>query len=124
MNKPPTSTGRLRRLNRRQRKKLRLGEFQELVFEVRLSFKEPLDGAAFEPFLDAFIDFIEMRRLAVGGLGGRLPLTETDGMISAWERGSPVDGDRQAVLAWLQARPEVAQAEVGEFVDGWYGWDM
>lgn len=124
MKKHLTSTGRLHHLNRRQRKKLRLGEFQELIFEVRMAFKAPLDDANYEPFLDAFIDFIEMRRLAVGGLGGRLPLSETDGMISAWERGSPSDEDRQAVLAWLQARSEVAQAEVGEFVDGWYGWDM
>ena len=123
MNKNPLSAGRLRRLNRRQRKKLRLGEFQELVFEIRVHFHQPLDDAAYDSFLDAFIDFIESRKLAVGGLGGRLPLAETDGIISAWGRGSPAEEDRQAVLAWLHERPEAALAEVGEFVDGWYGWD-
>jgi hypothetical protein len=123
MLKPPLSAGRLCRLNRRQRKKLRLGEFQELVFEIRVRFHQPLDEAAYDPFLDAFIEFIESCQLAVGGLGGRLPLAETDGIISAWGRGSPVEEDRQAILAWLHERPEVAFAEVGEFVDGWYGWD-
>jgi len=123
MNKNPMSSGRLRRLNRRQRKKLRLGEFQELVFEIRVRFHQPLDDTAYDPFLDAFIEFIESRQLAIGGLGGRLPLAETDGIISAWSRDSPSEEDRQAVLAWLHERPEVALAEVGEFVDGWYGWN-
>ena len=123
MKKQPTSAGRLHRLNRRQRKKLRLGEFQELIFEVRIVFREPLGGVVYDPFLDAFIDLIEARHLIVGGMGGRLPLTETDGMVSARRRGSPSEDDRQAVLAWIRARSEVARAEVGEFVDGWHGWD-
>lgn len=117
------SARKLKRLNRRQRKKLRVGEFQELVFEVRMAFRQPLDEPAYDDLLDAFIDLIESRRLAVGGLGGRLPLVETDGIVSAWGRGSPTGEDRQAVLQWLQNRPEVARAEVGEFVDGWYGWE-
>ena len=40
----------LRRLNRRQRKKLRVGEFQELVFEVRVQFRQPMDDAAHDAF--------------------------------------------------------------------------
>lgn len=123
MKRCPTSARRLHRLNRRQRKKLRLGEFQELIFEVRVAFREPLDEAAYDRFIDGFIDFIESRKLLVGGMGGRLPLAETDGMIAARGRGSPSDEDRRAVLAWLEARPEVVQAEAGEFVDAWHSWD-
>lgn len=113
---------RLKRLNRRQRKKLRVGEFQELVFVVRVAFRRALDELAYAPLLDAFIDLIESRRLMVGGMGGRLPLLETDGVVSASGRGSPSEDDRQVILNWLTNRPEVASAESGELVDGWYGW--
>lgn len=116
------SARRLRRLNRRQRKKLHVGEFQELVFDVRMAFRQPLDEATHSTLLDAFIAMIETRGLIVGGLGGRLPLTRTDGVIAARGRGSPTEADRQAVLDWLTKRPEVERAVAGEFVDGWYGW--
>lgn len=122
LNRRP-SAARLKRLNRRQRKKLRVGEFQELVFEVRMTFHQPADEASYSGLLDAFIDLIESRRLAVGGLGGRLHLVETDGIVSAWGRGSPTEEDRQSVLDWLKHRPEVLHADVSEFVDGWYGWE-
>lgn len=111
----------LKRLNRRQRKKLRLGEFQEHVFDARMTFRHPLDEPAHGGLLDAFIDLIESRRLIVGGLGGRRPLVETDGIVSACRRGSSAEEDRHAVLDCLKHRPEVARAEVSEFVDGWYG---
>ncbi|UZR28133.1 YggL family protein [Methylococcus mesophilus] len=117
------SAGKLLRMNRRQRKKLRVGEFQERVFEVRMRFHNPMDDAAHDDFLDGFIALIESRHLAVGGLGGQLPLMETDGIVSAWGRGSPTEEDRQAVLDWLRRHPRVAGAEAGDFMDGWYGWD-
>lgn len=112
-----------RRLNRRQRKKLRVGDFQELVFEVRVQFHQPMEDAAHDAFLDGFIEIIESRHLAVGGMGGQLPLKETDGVVSAWGRGSPTEVDRAAVADWLRQRPEVASADVGDLVDGWYGWE-
>jgi uncharacterized protein YggL (DUF469 family) len=117
------SARKLTRLNRRQRKKLRVGKFQELVFEVSIVFHQPMEGAALEAFVDGFIDLVESRRLIVGGLGGRLPLLKTDGVVSTRERGSPTEEDRQAVLNWLQQQSEVAGAEVGVFVDGWYSWE-
>ncbi len=117
------SARKLKHLNHRQRKKLRVGEFQELVFEVRMAFRQPLEAADYDVLFDAFIALIESRHLAVGGLGGRLPLVDTDGIVSAWGRGSPSDDDRQAVLDWLKNRSELAHAEVGQFVDGWYGWE-
>jgi uncharacterized protein YggL (DUF469 family) len=65
--------------------------------------------------------WIESRHLAVGGMGGQLPLLGTDGIVSASGCGSPTEADQQAVLEWLRHRPEVANAEVGHLVDGWYG---
>jgi len=58
MNRPP-SAGRLRRLNRQQRKKLPVGEFQDLVFEVRMTFRRPLDEPAHAVLVDALTDLIE-----------------------------------------------------------------
>ncbi len=112
----------LRHLNRRQRKKLHVGEFQELVFEVRIRFQQPMDDVAHDAFLDGFIALIESRHLAVGGMGGSLPLMETDGIVSAWGRGSPTESDRQAVVDWLRRHPAVASADSSDFMDGWYGW--
>lgn len=115
-----TAKTRIRRMNRRQRKKLRLQEFQELIFTVRAKFDRPLDESAYEPLLDDFIAFIESRDLGVGGMGGRLPLVATEGVIQAWTRRSPTEEDRQAVVAWLSSRPEVVEASADDFVDGWH----
>jgi uncharacterized protein YggL (DUF469 family) len=116
------SARKLARLNRRQRKKVRVGEFQELVFEIRVSFRQPTEDALLDTFLDDFIGLIESRGLAFGG-GVNGSSLEGSGVVSAWGRGSPTDEDRQAVLHWLQQRPEVETADVGAFVDGWYGWE-
>ncbi len=107
-------------MNRRQRKKLRLNEFQELVFTVRAKFGQPLDESAYESLLDDFLGFIESRDLSVGGMGGRLPLTATEGVVQAWTRRSPTEEDRQAVVAWLSSCPEVVEASADDFVDGWH----
>lgn len=123
MAKLPTSNGRIRQLNQRQRKKLHLGEFQELIFSVHAQFSPPLDESACIALWTEFINFIESRNLWVGGLGGDLPLVETEGVIQANGRGSPSEEDRQAVVAWLRARPEVTSASADDLVDGWYGWD-
>ena len=117
------SARKLARLNRRQRKKLRVGEFQELVFEVRIRFHQAMKEARLDTFLDDLIELTESRRLAVGGFVGTLPLLATEGIVSTLKRGSPTEEDRQAVLNWVRQRPEVAEVEVGDFVDGWYGWD-
>ncbi|MDR2188011.1 MAG: YggL family protein [Azonexus sp.] len=113
------SARKLARLNRRQRKKLRVGEFQELVFEVSIRFGQPMEGLQLDAFVDGFINLVESRRLVAGGGGGRL---EAEWVVSTWGRGSTTEEDRRAVLDWLLSHPEVAGAEAGVFVDGWYGW--
>ncbi|MDR2213996.1 MAG: YggL family protein [Pseudomonadales bacterium] len=114
------SAKKLASLNRRQRKKLRVGEFQELVFKVSIRFRQPMEGPRQDAFVDEFIGLIESRRLAVGGGFGPL---EATGIVSAGGRGSATDEDKQAVLNWLLRRPEVADAQTGALVDGWYGWE-
>jgi len=114
------SARKLARLNRRQRKKLRVGEFQELVFEVSIRFGQPMEGPRLDAFMDEFIDLVESRRLVAGGGGGGL---EAEWVVSTWNRGSTTEEDRRAVLDWLLSHPEVADAKAGALMDGWYDWE-
>lgn len=82
-----------------------------------------MGDAAYDAFLDEFIKLIESRQLAVGGMGGQLPLMETDGVVSACGRGSPTEEDRAAIVDRLRQRPDAASADAGDLVDGWYGWE-
>ncbi len=115
--RPLAPTGkRLRRLNRRQRKKLHVGEFQEFYFEVRGSLADDVDG---DTFLDAFIAWIECRDLYFAGYVGR---GKVDGMVLAGS-GSPTEEQRQSVVHWFKERAEVTEVEAGEFRDSFYGHD-
>lgn len=113
---------RLHRWNRRQRKKLRLGEFQELGFTLYLTFHTPQDEAAYELHWHAIIERIETLGLCVGGLGGTLPIAETDGFVSGWDHGSVTSEQVSSLLEWCRARPEVKEARASELVDAWHGW--
>ncbi|KPC50187.1 YggL family protein [Amantichitinum ursilacus] len=113
---------RLNRWNRRQRKKLRLGEFQELGFTLYLTFHNPLDETAYEQHWDAIIKCIAGQGLCVGGLGGSLPIAETDGFVSGWERGTATPEQVASLLDWCSARAEVKEARASELVDAWHGW--
>ena len=116
----PTSKTRIRRLNRRQRKKLRVGEFQEFIFQLDATFKSAMDATAYEAFIDAFTGLADAKGLSVWGMGGRLPITQTCAWIQKSGRGSPAQADRDALVTWLLERPDVATAVAGDFVDGWH----
>lgn len=116
MTQPP-SQRQLARWNRRQRKKHHAGEFQELGFAFRLGLAQPLDQAQLDAFMDAAIDMFEAHGLEVGGGWAS---QSASGFVSA-AKGSVTEAQRAAVLAWLQAWPEVAQVRVGELQDAWYG---
>lgn len=105
---------RLRRLNRRQRKKLHTGQFQEFHFQIRGSLSGDVDDGT---VLDAFIEWIEGRDLYFAGNVGR---GEIDGLVLAIP-GSPTEEDRQSVLRWFRDRPEVIEVKAGEFTDSFYG---
>jgi len=96
------------------RKKLRLGEFQQLGFEVSIALKPELGVDALDHFLDEFIvDAIERNNLAFGG--------GTDsGFITTWKRGSTSEAHRTIVEHWLTQRHEVVSVKLGPLVDAWY----
>ena len=116
------SRGRLRRLNRRQRKRLHVGEFTETGFEIRIEFVAPLADEALDRFTTKLLELAGVRRLLIGGLGGRLPLTRTEGFVVRDGRGSPSEEDRHAIVDWLRTQPEVASVSSSDPVDAWYGW--
>jgi uncharacterized protein YggL (DUF469 family) len=123
MKKNPCAKRRVARLKARQRKKQRVGEFQELSFEADVVFRAPMQGEPYNDFLAAFSDFLEARGLLAGGFGGAMPLEETGGIVARADRGSATEEDAAAVVAWLRARPEVRDARSSHLFDAWYGYE-
>ncbi|MFD2061090.1 YggL 50S ribosome-binding family protein [Paraburkholderia solisilvae] len=107
------------RHNRRQRKKLRIGEFQELGFSVSAALRVPLDDSDRDALIDVLLDdCIERNGLLFGGGINEM----LDGFVTSdTRRGSATEQQRQAVLVWLHARPEFDAVTVGPLTDAWYG---
>ncbi len=99
--------------SRRIRKKLFLGEFAILGFEISCE-TDINDFDRYDTFVDDFVDYIDGLGLCFGG--GGLELFE--GFLCSTERyGNATEEQKAQVLAWLEARPEVKSAQVGELVD-------
>ena len=111
------SRRRMKKMNRRQQKKLRLGPFQELGFEVSVTYKEELDLPLHQQrsaaFWDALIPFVESRQLAVGG-------SEDQFFVTHFGRGTVTEDDAKAVIDRLLQMDFVADAKAGALVDAWY----
>ena len=100
--------------SRRLKKKLRVGEFQELGFKVSVELHPELGEHKMIDFWDAFIlEAIERNGLAYGG--------GTSGFATSWGRGSAAGAHREAVRSWLSTRAEVQSVDVGPLVDSWHG---
>ncbi|AJE15587.1 MULTISPECIES: YggL 50S ribosome-binding family protein [Stutzerimonas] len=100
--------------SRRLRKKLCVDEFQELGFEVNLTYAQGADAKAVDAFLEAFLrDAIEANGL--GYVGG-----EDYGFVCLSKRGSVSEEQRQQVESWLKARTELAEFQVSPLMDVWY----
>lgn len=100
--------------SRRLRKKLCVGEFQELGFELNLEFKGDLTEEAVDAFLDAFL----VEAMDANGLdyvGG-----DDFGLVCSAKRGSVTEAQRAAVEAWLKARNELTKIELSPLLDAWY----
>lgn len=97
--------------SRRLRKKLHVGEFQEFGFAFKAELKA---DAREEVFVDALLEeVIEPNNLEFGGWA-------TGGFVTKAVRGTVSEEERQAVLNWLRARPELASARASELVDAWH----
>ncbi|RZL03818.1 MAG: DUF469 family protein [Rubrivivax sp.] len=97
--------------SRRLRKKLRVGEFQQLGFLFEAELTQDADD---EALVDAFLaQAITPNNLSFGGWA-------TGGAIDKLGRQSVTEPERSAVLAWLTARPEVSALSATGLVDMWY----
>ncbi len=100
--------------SRRLRKKLCVDEFQELGFELQLSYAENTEDAVVESFFaDLVMDAIEGNGMAL--IGG-----EEFAVVCSGKRGSVTEEQRAAVEAWLKDRKEVSSYEISPLLDVWY----
>lgn len=110
--------------SRRLRKKLRLGEFQELGFEFYFEFTEELDETINEDGFDAIDDFLETfdiwldtRNLSFTGV---VATEKTTGFINAGFRQSTTEDDRKALFEWLCKYGNVHNIDIGPLEDAWH----
>ncbi len=105
--------------NRRQRKKLRIGEFQEFGFEVSATCPPAWTDAQRDAAVDGLIAAVEARGLCYGGGDSASGL---DGYIARMGPGSASDADRTAIEQRMQALG-FTDVIVAPLSDAWHGED-
>ncbi|TRX75026.1 50S ribosome-binding protein YggL [Pseudomonas mangiferae] len=100
--------------SRRLRKKLCVDEFQELGFELNLTYPEGASDADIEAFLDS----LTQEALVANGLG--YVGGEDYGFVCLGKRGSVSEEQRQAVETWLKSRKDLAGFTISPLMDVWY----
>jgi uncharacterized protein YggL (DUF469 family) len=113
-----TRTEREKPRKRRLRKKLRVGEFQELGFEVRFTWRSDAEQD-FDEKLDAWIDFVESKGWAFGG-GGSIEEKTIKGFIAKFGRGALREEDRLQAEKWFEEKEWIGSFEVGLLKDAWH----
>lgn len=97
----------------RLRKKLHIGEFQELGFEYTLTWLVAPSTDEQDQFIDLVLaEVIEPRGLCLGG-------GTSCGFVSV-HRGSATEADRTAFESWLRRWPEITEIVIGPLRDAWY----
>ncbi len=110
-----------RTMKKRLRKKYRVGEFRELCFEFSFEYKGDVEAPECEKFLHAFVE----ECIEANGLNCEGNITESGCNITA-KAVDPTqtnDAQREAVKAWLEARPEIELISFGELEDAWYSFN-
>jgi hypothetical protein len=103
-----------KRRSARLRKKLCVGEFKELGFDLDLSFPEGADEAAVDAFYEAFFtEAIDPAGLIYGG-------GDDSGFVCCAGRGSVTEAQRADIDKWLASAKGLQSYRVGELVDAWY----
>lgn len=105
-------------MNKRLRKKYRLGEFQELGFSFTFDYKGDVESAECEAFLTAFVnECIDANALDCDG-----QLTEEGCffLATASDPRDTTEEQRIAVKTWLESKSEIEFKEISELTDLWY----
>lgn len=121
-------------MNKRLRKKKRLGEFNWLGFKVHVAWKTELSNEEIHAFYDAYIPFVEKHDFGVHGLISERGMEQyvakmiaTKRRMRGWRRrfrdAHCTEQDRLILLQWLQSHPNVAEFVVGPLRPGWHTKD-
>lgn len=114
---PPRWSPHTRPMNKRQRKKHHLGEFQELGFELRFCTIASWTDAEQLCFWDECIGRVEALGLSVGGETGTRWGVFVSGLAA---RTGVTAAQRQALLDWLTVHPAVSDVRAGPLEDAWH----
>lgn len=114
----PKSAQRLKRLNNRQRKKQRVGEYRELGFHLVATLAEDLGSEGQDALLDAWLTRVDEAGVSFGGhFDGRSNLEGVVFPVGTVKIGEEL---RNELAGWLKARSEVKQLEASELIDLWH----
>lgn len=104
-----------KKYNQRQRKKMRIGEYQELVFVARAKLALPMANDARDIWMDEFIQ----HAIEVNGLLCAAGLNDAFWchVVHAENRQSVTEQQRAAVTVWLSQRVEIIDLEISPLFD-------
>lgn len=110
-------------MKKRLRKKLHVGEFQELGFHAEFILPSR-EKVLIDEYMDAFIDLVEAQGLCCGG--GCHPIEgnrQSFGFfVTVIGRGSVTEAQRQAIAGALNSWEQITDVVVEELKDAWYGY--
>lgn len=102
----------------RLNKKLYVGEYAVLGFEVSFKFTQ-IDEQTFDTFFTDIIEFVESRNLIMGGAGGTQDFVI---YMSSYERySSATEQDRSEFEQWLGRCEFIIDSNVAPLSDAYYG---
>lgn len=106
-------------MNKRLRKKYRIGEFKELSFTFSFNYKGDVDSNDCEIFLRQLIE----ECIEANGLDCDGHLTDEGCIMSlcSMTKVTTSEAQRQSVKEWLDARNDVEVVNFTELEDKWYG---
>lgn len=107
-------------MKKRLRKKYHLREFQELCFDINFKHK----GITLSPEGDLFWEVFIMECIEGNGLlsCGISSDEGWDFTAHSVDKSKSLEGQRDAVRKWLEARSDVEQVSCGDFKDAWYDY--
>ncbi len=106
-------------MNKRLRRKKRVGEFKELAFETGFRFSDNLTDKEYDDFLDRFIlEAVENNSLECGGGGDRREFTCF--LCSSKKRQSANKEQQEILRQWYLSESLVLEFFINDFVDAWY----
>lgn len=100
--------------SRRLRKKLCVDEFQELGFEVQITYPESMSDDDIDCFFSEFV-LQAIENNGLGLIGGA-----EYALVCLAKRGSVTEEQRAQVEAWLKGRSEPASCTISPLLDAWY----